>query len=110
DRPQALRIFREGCDAGERFACRELGFHVMEGDGVPKDLAKGCALLDRACRMDDPYACSHVGLRLEMGQGAPRDLERAKALFRMACARGIQPRPCEGLRRLGEQPPSVVAS
>jgi hypothetical protein len=110
DRPEALRIFREGCDAGERFACRELGFHVMEGDGVPKDLAKGFGLLDRACRMDDPYACGHVGLRLELGQGAPRDLDRARALYRMACARGIRPIPCEGLRRLGEEPPSVLAS
>ena len=60
--------------------------------------------------MDDPYACAHAGLRLEMGQGAPRDIERAKALYRMACARGICPIPCEGLRRLGEEPPSTVAS
>ena len=110
DREQALRLFQDGCAAGERFACRELGFHVMEGDGVPKDLAKGFGLLDRACGMDDPYACAHVGLRLEMGQGAPRDIERAKALYRMACARGIRPIPCEGLRRLGEEPPSTVAS
>lgn len=110
DRSEALRLFRDGCAAGERFACRELGFHVMEGDGVPKDLPTGFGLLDRACGMDDPYACAHVGLRLEIGQGAPRDLGRAKALYRMACARGIRPIPCEGLRRLGEEPPSTVAS
>lgn len=110
DRAQALRIFQEGCDAGERFACRELAFHVMEGDGVPKDLAKGFALLDRACGLDDPYACSQAGMRLEIGQGVPRNLDRAKALYRMACARGIHPTPCQGLRRLGEEPPSVVVS
>jgi hypothetical protein len=110
DKAEALRLFREGCDRGERVACRQLGFRYTEGDGVPKDLVKGFALLDRACRMDDPHACGHAGLRLERGQGTPRDLERAKTLYRMACARGIRPIPCAGLRRLGEVPPSTVVS
>ena len=110
DRDQALRIYRDGCDHGERVACRQLGLRVMNGDGVPKDLERGFALLDRACRMDDPFACAQVGLRLERGQWVARDLARAKAQYRMACARGIRPIPCEGLRRLGETPPSTTVS
>jgi hypothetical protein len=110
DRAQALQIFQSGCDHGERTACRELAYRFMEGEGVSKDQGRAFALLDRACRMDDPLACGYEGLHLERGQGVPQDVARAKALYRKACARGIRPIPCEGLRRLGEVPPSTTVS
>lgn len=111
DRPQALRLFEEGCERGERVACRELAFLSLSGEMVPRDLARGFVLLDRACRMNDPLACAHEGRLLERGQGTPPDLTRAKELYRRSCARGIRPIPCESLRRLGEVPPrSAVTS
>jgi hypothetical protein len=110
DRAEALRLFQQGCAQGERVACRQLGFLTAKGEVVPQDFPKAFAFLDQACRMDDQLACANEGLALEHGSGAPRDVERAKALYRGACARGIRPVPCEGLRRLGETPPSTVVT
>ena len=97
---KALSLFQEGCARGEPFG-RELGLRTLRGDGVAKDLGKGFALLDGACRSnEDPYACARTALLLERGQGAPRNLVRAKALYRDACARGIRQWACEPLRHL----------
>jgi uncharacterized protein len=110
DRAEALRLYEEGCARGERVACRQWARRWQRGDGVPRDLTKAVTLLDRACGMGDPLACGDEGFMIERGQGATRDVERVKTLYRIACARGIRPVPCEGLRRLGETPPSTVVS
>jgi TPR repeat protein len=110
DRAQARRIFEEGCAQGERVACRELATLTMSGDGVPRDEVKAFSLLDKACGLDDPLACAYEGASYEHGLGVERDVERAKVLYRAACQRGIRPIPFEGLRRLGETPPSSLVS
>jgi hypothetical protein len=110
DKAQALRLFEEGCARGERVACRELGLLSATGDGVPRDDATAFSRFDQACRLDDQLACADEGLFLERGRGVARDVERAKALYRVACKRGVRPYPCDGLRRLGETPPSTVVT
>lgn len=110
DRPRALQLFQSGCARRDGPACRELAFLTLDGRGVARDLAQAVSLLDQACHLDDPLSCAYLGQQLERGQGVAPDIQRAKLLYRQACARGIRPIPCEALRRLGEVPPSTVAS
>lgn len=110
DRPRALQLFQAGCARRDGPACGELAYLMLVGSGVPRDLVRAVSLLDQACHLDDPLACAHLGQQLERGQGVAPDLQRAKLLYRQACVRGIRPIPCEGLRRLGEVPPSTVVS
>ena len=110
DRAEALRLFRDGCSAGERVACRELGFHVFEGDGVAKDLAGGFALLRAPARWTTSWPARTRGSGGRPGRVRRATCDRAKTLYRTACARGVRQIPCEALRRLGETPPSTVVS
>ena len=110
DPQRALAVLTEGCQRRDRVSCRELGYIFRNGKLAAQDLVQAFAFLDYACRQDDPLACSDAGEILEQGRGVARDLERAKTLYRMSCARGIRPRPCAALRRLGEEPPSAVVS
>jgi TPR repeat protein len=44
-----------------RLACRNLGLMYRDGRGVPADLAKADALLDKACKANVPFACKNAG-------------------------------------------------
>jgi TPR repeat protein len=74
---------------GEPRALNHLGDMLVRGDGVPKDEARGLALLERAARQGQGGAAFRLGMLLTHGEGgAARDPARALAYFRAAAAAG----------------------
>jgi len=77
--------YKQGCDAGEPTACRQIGIAYLEGKGVPKSISAAAVYLERACMPDDPIACRVLGVMKLQGVGLPRDAERGKQMLVRAC-------------------------
>lgn len=48
------------CNQSDQSACARLGFKYEDGDGVPRDYAKGAALIRTACNAGSKYACAII--------------------------------------------------
>jgi TPR repeat protein len=80
---EMIAHYKQGCEAGDPTACRQLGIAYLEGKGIPKSASAAAVWLERACMPDDPVACRLLGvMRL---QGAARDVERGRQLLARAC-------------------------
>jgi TPR repeat protein len=77
--------YKQGCDAGDPTACRQMGIAYLEGKGLPKSTSAAAMWLERACMPDDPVACRLLGIMKMQGTGIPRDVERGKQLLVRAC-------------------------
>jgi TPR repeat protein len=77
--------YKQGCDAGDPTACRQIGVAYLEGKGLPKSTSAAAVWLERACMPDDPVACRLLGVMKLQGVGLARDVERAKQLLTRAC-------------------------
>jgi TPR repeat protein len=77
--------YKQGCDAGEPTACRQIGIAYLEGKGVPRSASAAAVWLERACMPDDPIACRLLGVMKLAGTGLPRDAERGKQMLVRAC-------------------------
>ena len=63
-------------------ACENLSGHYEIGLGVPADLARANALLEKSCGLGGSAACNRLGLRYTDGNyGLPKDAERASHFF-----------------------------
>jgi TPR repeat protein len=82
---EMLAHYKQGCDAGDPTACRQIGIAYLEGRGVPKSTGAAAVWLERACMPDDPVACRVLGLMKLNGTGVPRDVERGKQMLMRAC-------------------------
>jgi TPR repeat protein len=83
---QAIGHYKQGCEAGDPTACRQLGVVYLEGKGTPKSATAAAVWLQRACLPDDPVACRLLGALLVQGApGVARDVERGKQLLTRAC-------------------------
>lgn len=83
---QALAHYKQGCEAGDSTACRQIGLLYLEGKGLPKSTTAATVWLERACVGDDGLACRVFGAMLIEGVGvAKRDVERGKQLLQRAC-------------------------
>jgi TPR repeat protein len=80
--------YKQGCDAGESTACRQLGVAYLEGKGLSKSPSAAAVWLERACMPDDPIACRMLGQMKLAGTGVPRDAERGKQMLMRACNAG----------------------
>ena len=70
-------------------ALADLGDLLVRGDGVPKDEARGLALLERAARAGQGGAAFRLAMLLAHGDhGAAKDPARALAYFKAAAAGG----------------------
>ncbi|HEY1811538.1 MAG TPA: tetratricopeptide repeat protein [Kofleriaceae bacterium] len=99
---QALAHYRQGCDAGDSTACREIGMLYLDGKGVPKSPATATVWLERACVGDDARACRVFGTMLVGGAGITKpDLERGKQLLQRACD-AKDDEACRILKRVDE--------
>jgi len=66
-----------------------LGEVLLNGEGVPRDDARGVALLEKAARAGHGPAAFRLGMLLARGDnGVARDAARAVAYFRAAAAAG----------------------
>jgi TPR repeat protein len=82
---EMLAHYKQGCDAGDPTACRQIGIAYLEGKGVTKSISAAAVWLERACMPDDPVACRVLGLMKLRGTGVPRDVERGKQMLTRAC-------------------------
>jgi TPR repeat protein len=77
--------YKQGCDAGDPTACRQIGIAYLEGKGLPKSTSAASVWLERACMPDDPVACRLLGVMKLQGAGIPRDAEHGKQMLVRAC-------------------------
>jgi len=77
--------YKQGCDAGEPTACRQLGIAYLDGKGVTRSPSTAAVWLERACMPDDPIACRLLGVMKLAGNGVVRDAERGKQMLVRAC-------------------------
>jgi len=78
--------YKQGCEAGDPTACRQIGIAYLEGRGLAKSSSAAAVWLERACMPDDPVGCRLLGVMKLQGAGVPRDAERGKQLLVRACA------------------------
>ena len=100
---QAIAHYKQGCDAGDPTACRQLGIAYLEGKGLPKSTTAAAVWLERACMPDDPVACRILGVMKVQGIGVARDLERGKQMLSRACS-AKDDEACRVLQGLAEPP------
>jgi hypothetical protein len=77
--------YKQGCDAADPTACRQLGIAYLEGKGLPRSSSAAAVWLERACLPDDPVACRLLGAMKLQGIGVTRDAERGKQMLVRAC-------------------------
>ena len=93
--------YKQGCDAGDPTACRQLGIAYLEGKGVVKSTSAAAVWLERACMPDDPVACRVLGAMKLQGAGVPRDVERGKQMLALACD-GKDDEACRVLKSIAD--------
>ena len=84
------------CRAGDGRACMMTAFFVLEGRGVPKDEAKGMAILEPLCNGSVPDACVPIANVL-LSRGDHANRARAKELLTKSCGAGAA-EACELLK------------
>lgn len=77
------------CDANGYDACNSLGYAFIQGDGVPKDAAKGVALFQKVCVEQYPNGCDSLAEAYVNGWGVPADRARANEYYSKACGWGF---------------------
>jgi len=82
---EMIAHYKQGCDAGDPTACRQIGIAYLEGKGLPKSSSAAAVWLERACMPDDPVACRVLGAMKLQGIGVTRDAERGKQMLVRAC-------------------------
>lgn len=96
---RAVQIWEAAAKRGNMSAAYQLGVAYRSGRGVPKDLAKAAAWLERGAAGGDPDAQYALGILCESGLGVERDRNRALELLgRSARAGNLRAR--EALERM----------
>lgn len=113
----AATWFEKACTLSSGNGCYMLGSLYLEGQGMPKDMAKVTALYDRACSLSwakactslamiqgiptgltyfekactygDSWSCYHLGNAYQTATNVPLDLAHAAQLYTQACDRGM---------------------
>jgi TPR repeat protein len=80
---------QQAAQKGNPRAEAQFGEMLLRGDGIPKDEARGVALLEKAARAGQSAAAFRIGMLLAHGEsGVTKDPVRALAYFRAAAAGG----------------------
>lgn len=79
----------KACDMGSHWACNNLGYLYVRGEGVDKDAGRGFALFQKACTKEHANGCDSLGEAYEKGYGTPVDLAKAKESYARACEWGF---------------------
>jgi Tfp pilus assembly protein PilF len=89
DAAKAAGYLEQACAAGDKRACVEHAWKLVNGDGVTKDVPAGVAALQSLC--DEAYyaACTRLAV-VEAGKTGAKAHARAKALLARACQGGEQ--------------------
>ena len=82
---EMIAHYKQGCEAGDPTACRQIGVAYLDGKGVQRSVSTAAVWLERACMPDDPVACRLLGVMKLQGVGMARDVERGRQLLVRAC-------------------------
>ena len=66
------------------------GVRYLNGDGVPKDMAKAAEYFEKAAKQGYKEAQCVLGHLYYWGKGVPRNTAKAKELFTKAAAQGFK--------------------
>lgn len=88
DLKRAATFFTRGCDGGDAYSCRMLGFAYSDGEGVARDERKAAAFFQRGCDGKDGLACANLAAKYNDGLGVPKDEFKAVRLADLSCQYG----------------------
>jgi tetratricopeptide (TPR) repeat protein len=91
-------MFDRACKAGDARGCMMTAFFLLEGRGVPKDEAKGMAILEPLCHGEVPEACVPIATVL-LTKSDPPNRTRARELLDKSCRAGAA-EACDLLKTL----------
>jgi TPR repeat protein len=80
-------MFDRACKGGDARGCMMTAFFLLEGRGVPRNEAKGIAILEPLCEGEVPEACVPIANVL-LSRGDVANRARAKELLTKSCAAG----------------------
>ena len=84
-----VKELQQAVAKGNPKAETQFGEMLLRGDGIPKEEARGVALLEKAARAGNSAAAFRIGMLLTKGEaGVAKDPGRALAYFRAAAAGG----------------------
>ncbi|MFI0405533.1 tetratricopeptide repeat protein [Actinomadura sp. 3N508] len=89
DPPTALKFFQRAADAGNAAAQRGLGYMLVNGVGVERDLPRAAGLFQSAAESGDAVAAFNLGNLLLNGQGVTKDEQCALSLLKDAKDGGV---------------------
>jgi TPR repeat protein len=76
------------CERGHLPSCNELGYMLVNGEGIEKNQTAGAALFYSACERGFAVACDSMGEAIENGWGFPADAVKAREFYNHACSLG----------------------
>jgi hypothetical protein len=85
---EGVRWFEHACGQGDALACINLGNHLADGHGVPRDDSRAVVAYEKACTLGHLPGCTNEAIMVMQGLGAPIDYSRAEELFAKACGEG----------------------
>jgi len=84
-------LYAKAADKGYAPAQTVLGIRCLRGEGVPKDEAKGVALLRLAARQKDPLAACVLGQMFQDGRVLGKNETLAKLYLLRAKGKRVRP-------------------
>ena len=104
--PEQRAALVGACDFGSMQACHDAGNQLADYvNNSAEDVAKGVALLERACTGGAArgWSCEQASLAYATGEKIGKDPAKAKALHARACKQGlVQGCPCKTTAQCGE--------
>ncbi len=95
--PRVVEDCKAGTSVTSTAACREAGYMLDAGVGVPAQPALAADYYLIGCNRRDELSCVRLATLRSLGRGVPRDGDAALAVLEPACANGLQ----EACYRLG---------
>jgi TPR repeat protein len=94
---QEFEDLREKAKEGDAIAQYKIGYRLIEGKTVPKDLKEGCKWLEASAKASNPHAQLLLGDLYGRGEGVQKNYEIAVSWYQKA-AKGRHP---EALYKMG---------
>jgi len=86
-------LYQKACEGGDADTCVNwAGLYL--GEGLPEDLPRAAAILDRGCKSGSAMSCFNLASLHKSGQGVAKDPARASALLAESCRLGFK-RACD---------------
>ena len=84
----ALKVFKKGCELGDKDCCYNAGIMLNNGLGVEKNKLKALRFFKRGCELGDGDSCFDAGLMYRFGRGVTQDIKSAIDFYKKACKLG----------------------